>query len=66
MSKGNKFYGNEEFIIQAGLDLYLEAVTKQLDEAEKAGKRPMFTKGYFVQVVGELKEKVNRMTYAQK
>jgi hypothetical protein len=64
MSK--KFFENETYIIEKALELYLEAVVKQIGEAENNGKRPIFTKQYFETIVPQLAGKVKSMTYKSK
>lgn len=58
-----KFNQWESHIIVEALTQHIQACENEIAEAESAGKRPIFAKGFFEMQIGELIDKVtNEMT----
>ena len=58
----NKFNGHEAYIISKSLDLYVNALTEEIEALEAEGKRPIFTVDYFPQLAKDIKAKLNLNT----
>ena len=61
----NKFNGHEAYIISEALDLYVNAMTEEIEALEAEGKRPIFTVDYFPQLAKDIKTKLTFNTLKQ-
>ena len=61
----NKFNGHEAYIISKALDLYVNAMTEEIESIEATGKTPLFTKDYFPQLSKDIKTKLTFNTLKQ-
>jgi len=61
----NKFNGHEAYIISKSLDLYVNAMTEEIEALEAEGKRPIFTVDYFPQLAKDIKTKLTFNTLKQ-
>ena len=61
----NKFNGHEAYIISKSLDLYVNAMTEEIEALEAEGKRPIFTVDYFPQLAKDIKTKLTFNTIKQ-
>ena len=61
----NKFNGHEAYIISKSLDLYVNAMTEEIEALEAEGKRPIFTVDYYPQVAKDIKTKLTFNTLKQ-
>ena len=61
----NKFNGHEAYIISKALDLYVNAMTEEIESIEATGKTPLFTKDYFPQLSKEINTKLTFNTIKQ-
>ena len=61
----NKFNGHEAYIISKALDLYVNAMTEEIESIEATGKTPLFTKDYFPQLSKDIKTKLTFNTIKQ-
>ena len=61
----NKFNGHEAYIISKALDLYVNAMTEEIESIEATGKTPLFTKDYFPQMSKDIKTKLTFNTLKQ-
>ena len=61
----NKFNGHEAYIISKSLDLYVNAMTEEIEALEAEGKRSIFTIDYYPQVAKDIKTKLTFNTLKQ-
>lgn len=61
-----KLTKGESNIIKEGLELYMEAWLKQINQVTKRGGRPLFTEGYVKQLMHEIACNVDQLTKVTK
>ena len=57
-----KFNGHQEHVILEALELYKEALKKEIAELEAEGKRPFMTQGFVDMDVAEIAAAVKELT----
>jgi len=61
-----KFNGFEAYLLEQGLQDYINLICKDIVEAERSERRPIMTVSYMRMVEKELMEKIKSLTLKQK